>query len=72
MTALLNKIFFKGLELKAKAINLVKNEDGETNIIAIILILAIVIALAIIFKSQLSSLFNKIWSSLFDNVDSVL
>lgn len=72
MTALLNKIFFKGLELKAKAIDLVKNEDGETNIIAIILILAIVIALAIIFKSQLSSLFNKIWSSLFDNVDSVL
>ena len=60
MTALLNKIFFKGLELKAKAIDLVKNEDGETNIIAIILILAIVIALAIIFKSQLSSLFNKI------------
>lgn len=72
MTALLNKIFFKGLELKAKAIDLVKNENGETNIIAIILILAIVIALAIIFKSQLSSLFNKIWSSLFDNVDSVL
>ena len=72
MTALLNKIFFKGLELKAKAIDMVKKEDGETNIIAIILILAIVIALAIIFKSQLSSLFNKIWSSLFDNVDSVL
>lgn len=72
MTALLNKIFFKGLELKAKAVDLVKKENGETNIIAIILILAIVIALAIIFKSQLSSLFNKIWSSLFDNVENVL
>ena len=49
-----------------------KNESGEANIIAIILVLAIVIALAIIFRNQLTALFNKIWNSLFSDVDNVI
>ena len=50
----------------------INNGEVKANIIAIILILAIVIALAIIFRNQLTSLFNRIWSSLFSNVDNVL
>lgn len=72
MSKLANKMFFKGLELKETLKKLWKNEKGDTNIIAIIIILAIVIALAIIFRNQLTALFNKIWNSLFSNVDSVL
>ena len=72
MNALANKIYFKGLELKAKLMELCKKEDGETNIIAIILILAIVIALAIIFRNSLQSLFQKIWNSVFAKVDPLL
>lgn len=72
MSKLANKIYSKGLKAAAKMSKLWKNESGEANIIAIILVLAIVIALAIIFRSQLSALFNKIWNSLFDNVDNVI
>lgn len=72
MRNLANKLYFKGLMAKAKLEKLIKNESGEANIIAIILILAIVIALAIIFKTQLTNLFNKIWNSLFSDVDNVL
>lgn len=72
MSKLANKIFLMGLQVKEKIEKLCKDESGETNIIAIILILAIVIALAIIFRNQLTGLFNKIWGSLFQNVDNVL
>ncbi len=70
MSKLTNRIYFKSLQ--AKLSKLLKNESGESNIIAIILILAIVIALAIIFRNQLTALFNKIWNSLFSNVDNVI
>ena len=72
MTNLMNKLYFKGLQAQSKLKKLWNNESGEANIIAIILVLAIVIALAIVFKNQLSALFNKIWGSLFTNVDGVL
>lgn len=72
MLNLADKLYFKAMMAKAKASQLWKDEKGDTNIIAIILILAIVIALAIVFKNQLTALFNKIWSSLFNDVDNAL
>ena len=72
MSKIMSKIYFKGLSAIAWAKAALKDERGETNIIAIIIILAIVIALAIIFRNQIAALFNKIWSSLFDNVDNAI
>lgn len=72
MSKLANKLCLKLFEAKKKAVKFMKDESGEANIIAIILVLAIVIALAIIFRTQISALFNKIWNSLFANVDNVL
>lgn len=72
MTNFADKLYLKMLGAKNKAMKHLKNERGEANIIAIILVLAIVIALAIIFKDQLTALFNKIWNSLFADVDNVL
>ena len=72
MSKLATNLYIKGLQAKEKLSKLWKNERGEANIIAIILVLAIVIALAIIYRSSLTALFNKIWGSLFADVDSVL
>lgn len=72
MSKLFNKLTFKLLKAKTNVCKTMKNESGEANIIAIILVLAIVIALAIIFRQQISALFNKIWSSLFSDVDKVI
>lgn len=72
MSKLTNKLCLKVLKAKHSALKMLKNERGEANIIAIILVLAIVIALAVIFRKQLSDLFNKIWGSLFSEVDDVI
>ena len=44
----------------------IKDEKGETNIVAIILIIVIVIGLVVIFKDRISSLIEN----LFDKIDS--
>ena len=72
MAKIMNKIYFKGLSVLGKAKSALKDERGDTNIIAIIIILAIVIALAIVFRTQIMALFNKIWNGLFDNVDNAV
>ncbi len=72
MSKLASMLLVQGIMLQEKFNKLMKDENGEANIIAIILVLAIVIALAIIFRTQLTALFNKIWASLFSNVDNVL
>lgn len=42
-----------------------KKEDGEVNIIAIVVLIGIAILLALIFKDRISDLIN----SLFDTID---
>lgn len=72
MCNLVNKLFVKAIIAKEKVLESLRDESGEANIIAIILVLAIVIALAIIFRSQIMALFNRIWGSLSSNVSNVL
>lgn len=70
MKKFMTKMYVKAMLASKDVKAFIKNEQGDTNIIAIILILAIVIALAIVFRSQLTALFNRIWSGLFGQVDS--
>ncbi len=70
MKKFMTKMYVKAMLASKDVKAFIKNEQGDTNIIAIILILAIVIALAIVFRSQLSALFNRIWSGLFGQVDA--
>ncbi len=72
MSKLANKLYFKALAAKNNALKLLKNEKGETNLVAIILILAIVIALVVIFRGYLSDIFEKIWKSIGGDVDDAL
>lgn len=70
MTKLTDMLYFKGMELKMAAGRMLKDERGETNIIAIILILAIVIALAIFFRGAIKELFNTIWADITTDVNN--
>ncbi|MBQ4260124.1 MAG: hypothetical protein IJB84_07705 [Lachnospiraceae bacterium] len=72
MSNLVNKMYFKALYMKSKAMNALKNERGEANLISIILILAIVIALALVFKDNIKKLFDQIWGSMFEDTTSGL
>ncbi len=72
MANLLTKLYVKGIMAKENAKNFFKSERGEANIIAIILVLAIVIALALVFRNQIKNLFDSIWGNMTEDVNSAL
>ena len=72
MSKLANKLYFKMLTAKDNALKLLKNEKGETNLVAIILILAVVIALVVVFKDTITGILGKIWDSIGGDVDEAL
>lgn len=53
------------MQVQFKIENFFKKEDGEVNIIAIIVLIGIAILLALIFKGRIAALIN----SLFDTID---
>ncbi len=59
-----NFLIAKYVEAKMKMDSFLKNEKGEANIIAVILILAIVIALVVIFRKSITKMVNQIWSEI--------
>lgn len=71
MSDLLFKIYFMGCNEKNKAINLFKKENGDTNIIAIVLLIVIVIALAVIFRDSITSLVRRLMNKVTNNADAV-
>lgn len=59
------KIHFKAMELRTKAKETLKKEDGDTNFISIIIILAIVLIVAVVFmsyKDKILKLLSDQWS----------
>lgn len=48
--------------------NYLKGEKGEANIIAVILVLAIVIALVVVFRKNIEEIVNQIWGSIRGNL----
>lgn len=72
MKEFFNKLYIMILMAAANAKKVLEDERGETNIIAIILVLAIVIALALVFKNSLLSLFNQIWTEIVGDVSGVI
>lgn len=52
---------------KNKVASFFKDEKGEVNVIAIIVILAIALALAVIFRNQIVKLFDQIWDGIWDD-----
>ncbi len=62
------------LEFKAKQriIEFVYDEDGEVNIIAMIVLLAIAIALAVVFREYIIGLFKRIWGAINSSADNAI
>jgi len=44
-----------------------KDEQGDTNMISIIIILVIVVALAIVFRKNIAALANNLWNQIFQD-----
>lgn len=72
MTNLLDKAEWQLMKAKAKIIAAFHDEKGEVNMIAIILIVIIVIALAAVFRDQITAVVNKMFGKVnedFGNFD---
>lgn len=65
MIGIYSKIMATLITAQYKVEEFFKKEDGEVNIIAIVVLIGIAILLALIFKDRISSLLN----SLFDTID---
>ena len=60
------KAHFKAISLKDRAVRALKNEDGDTNFLSIIIILAIVLVVAVIFialKDKIVKLVEDAWKA---------
>lgn len=71
MQNLQNFLIAKYVAAKMKAEGFLKSEKGEANIVAVILVLAIVIGLVVIFRKNIASLVDKIWSNIASDMESI-
>lgn len=59
-------------KLCERAKEFAKEEKGAAEFIAVILIIAIIVALVVIFKDNISALFEKIWGQISSDADSAI
>lgn len=64
-TTAMSKLQEKKAACKAKMKQMLTEEVGGTEIIAVVIILVVVIALGIVFKDNIISIVNNIWSKVF-------
>lgn len=43
------------------------DENGDTNLISIVIVLVIVLGLAVVFRKNIAELVNKMWESIFSD-----
>ena len=64
MKGLLNSVYFGCMSISAKARKFLKDEKGGAEIIATIILVAVVVLLALFFREQIGALVTNIWSSI--------
>lgn len=58
---MLDRLYLKAMD---RLQSLAEEEQGEANIIAIVIVLGIVVALALLFGDKLMELFNSWWAKI--------
>ncbi len=52
------------LSVRKKSADFIKNEDGETNLIALLLIIVVTVALVAIFKERITDIVEQIFDKI--------
>lgn len=72
----MNTLFIHSQIMAAKAMNKIqelwKQEKGGSEIVAVIVLIAVVMLLAVLFKEQLGNLVENIWNSINSNANGVV
>lgn len=59
------------LALKRNSEEFIKNEDGETNLVAILLIIVVTVALVAIFKDRITDVINTIFDRINGEIKKI-
>jgi hypothetical protein len=57
---------------KSRLRDLVTREDGEVNIVAIVVLIGIALVLAVLFRKQIQALLEKLFASINTNADTAV
>lgn len=71
MQNLQNFLIAKYVAAKMKAEGFLKSEKGEANIIAVILVLAIVIGLVVVFRKNITNLVSRLWDNIGEDMSQI-
>jgi len=69
---MLDKILLAKLWLKARAYDLMHDEEGAVDIVAIVVLIGIVVLLAIIFRDKLSELIKNLFDTISGNAEKAV
>lgn len=58
------RLLIAGERMKEQASKLVKEENGDTNFVAIIIIIVILLAIAVVFRQKLGEAIDKVFRNL--------
>lgn len=64
-----NRLWRASQSVKEAVGRFITTEDGDTNIVSIIVVLGIVLALAIFFRDQLKALVTTMWGTVTQNAE---
>ena len=56
--------------IKEAAHSFFTDESGDTNLISIVVVLVIVMALAIVFRKNITDLLTQMWKKIFDDAQN--
>ncbi len=68
--AITDKIMLGYFKAKCKVMSFFEDETGETNIIAIILLIVVVIAMAVIFRKQIANVINSLFNRVNNDISN--
>ena len=57
---------------QSKVRDFVKKENGDVNIVSIVVLIGIAVVLAIIFRKQISDLINNLFNTIGNNANDVI
>lgn len=68
----MNNLMLAGMWLRTKLNKLLRDEKGEVNIVATVVLIGVAVVLAIVFKGAIQGLITNLITKISTNADSAL
>ena len=69
---MVTKLYIKALAAKFALTQRLKNEKGEVNIVAIVILIGIAVLLALFFKDKIKDLLNNLFNGINQTANNVI